>query len=396
MFPEILTADDTKNINSEERDLHSVIGRDSNNQSYVVLNIFNPSAAQWAFTWGNQIAFPFLHPGSGRNRVCKYVTDADRQLVNSIDSVTGPGPEPYSMLKAKHGGCVWHCLDRDCTSDEKFKSTIAMAKDVSILARAEVDTIIRWMWYFARNYETEEEVKLASKLLIRYLSDDQSKHICEIDESLRKKLREFCVKTFFRRRKKLFDAYFPGMTMGLTTSSMSESYHSATKKAVDGTRPNMDLHESARTLNKNENRRNALKGKRAAHDATSTYGKSEDRKNKVDQLTSFCNEKLGEQHRHKDKYLMHRHSHFVFMVKRDYKEYDPASEEDVDHWTARCQSLLENVKDCKVGAGKREKKIIDDIIKKRLGAKKGDINQYHELFLHVAGYGWLVLSTHAS
>ena len=58
MFPEILTADDTKNINSEERDLHSVIGQDSNNQLYVVLNIFNPSAAQWAFTWGNQIAFP--------------------------------------------------------------------------------------------------------------------------------------------------------------------------------------------------------------------------------------------------------------------------------------------------------------------------------------------------
>ena len=153
---------------------------------YVVLNIFNPSAAQWAFTWGNQIAFPFLHPGSGRNRVCKYVTDADRQLVNSIDSVTGLGPESYAMLKAKHGGCIWHCLDRDCTNDEKIKSTIAMAKDASILARAEVDTIIRWMWYFARNYETEEEVKLASKLLVRYLSDDQSAHICEINELLRK------------------------------------------------------------------------------------------------------------------------------------------------------------------------------------------------------------------
>ena len=62
-----------------------------------------------------------------------------------------------------------------------------MAKDASILARAEVDAIIRWMWYFARNYETEEEVKLASKLLVCYLSDDQSEHICKIDELLRKK-----------------------------------------------------------------------------------------------------------------------------------------------------------------------------------------------------------------
>ena len=74
------------------------------------------------------------------------------------------------------------------------------------------------------------------------------------------------------------------------------------------------------------------------------------------------------------------------MVKRDYKEYDLTSEEDVDHYTARCQAILDNAKDCKVGAGKREKKIIDDIIKKRLGAKKGNIKQYQEIFLHVAGY----------
>ena len=115
-----------------------------------------------------------------------------------------------------------------------------MAKDASILARAEVDAIIRWMWYFARNYETEEEVKLASKLLVRYLSDDQSAHICEINELLRKKLCEFCIKTFFHRGRKLFDACFSGMTMGLITSSVSEVYHRATKKAFDGTRPNME------------------------------------------------------------------------------------------------------------------------------------------------------------
>ena len=76
----------------------------------------------------------------------------------------------------------------------------------------------------------------------------------------------------------------------------------------------------------------------------------------------------------------------MFMVKRDYKEYDPTSEEDVDHYTARCQAILDNAKDCKVGAGKREKKIIDDIIKKRLGAKKGNIKQYQEIILHVARY----------
>ena len=76
----------------------------------------------------------------------------------------------------------------------------------------------------------------------------------------------------------------------------------------------MDLHDSATALTQNENRRNALKGKRAApHDATSTYGKSEDRKNKIDQLTSFCNDELRDQYDHKDKYLQHRWSHYVHV-----------------------------------------------------------------------------------
>ena len=52
------------------------------------------------------------------------------------------------------------------------------------------------------------------------------------------------------------------------------------------------------------------------------------------------------------------------MVKREYKEYDPTSKEDVDHLTARCQAFLDNAKDCKVGASKREEKLLMKLSRK--------------------------------
>ena len=61
--------------------------------------------------------------------------------------------------------------------------------------------------------------------------------------------------------------------MGLVTSPISKIYYCATKKTVDGPRPNMGLNEAAIALNHCENRRNALKSKRVAYDATSNYGK---------------------------------------------------------------------------------------------------------------------------
>ena len=51
MFPESFGEDDTTETNNEERDLHTIIGKDHNNQIYSVLNCFMPCLAQWAFSW---------------------------------------------------------------------------------------------------------------------------------------------------------------------------------------------------------------------------------------------------------------------------------------------------------------------------------------------------------
>ena len=46
---------------------------------------------------------------------------------------------------------VWHKYKRNLTSHPEYKSIIAAAKNRSILTRAKIDMLLRWLWYFARH-----------------------------------------------------------------------------------------------------------------------------------------------------------------------------------------------------------------------------------------------------
>ena len=72
MYPEAIGADNTGDTNSEERQLHTIVGKDGNNQLFVVLNCVMPSEAHWAFSWINRVAAPHLHLGTALSRTCNY------------------------------------------------------------------------------------------------------------------------------------------------------------------------------------------------------------------------------------------------------------------------------------------------------------------------------------
>ena len=78
MFPEAVGEDDTAKTNNEERDLHTVIGKDHNNEIYSILSSFMPCLGKGAFSWVEKVAVPYIHPGTALSRVKKIVTDADR------------------------------------------------------------------------------------------------------------------------------------------------------------------------------------------------------------------------------------------------------------------------------------------------------------------------------
>ena len=69
------------------------------------------------------------------------------------------------MPNAQGGLCSFHKIDRNCISHPKYKSMIAAKKSTSIMARAEVDILLRWMWLFTKHYELEEKIRLSKYLL---------------------------------------------------------------------------------------------------------------------------------------------------------------------------------------------------------------------------------------
>ena len=62
----------------------------------------------------------------------------------------------------------------------------------------------------------------------------------------------------------LFDSCFYRMTMEEVTTSISESYHRATKRVAGGPRPFHDLGEAAERINNRSQKTNQAKEKRAA------------------------------------------------------------------------------------------------------------------------------------
>ena len=386
MFPEAIGEDGTCGTNREERDLHTVIGKDQNNKIFAVLSCFMPCRGQWAFSWIEKVAMPYIHPGTALARVQKIVTDADPQMTRAIEAIAGGnGATECSIYPAaSHGLCVWHVLDRNFKNHAKYKALFAAAKDKSVFARAEIDAILRWMWYFARIYETKGEIKVASAFLLQYLSEPQDSHFAVHDEEFRRKIKEFVSTKYLEKGQKLFDAHFPGMTLGLVTSSNNESYHRAVKEAEDGPRPCDGLDEARELLDTLEARRNTLKSQRTAFDVMATMAKKSDRKYRVNKLSDYCNKELIGQHGHGAINLLYRFEKDGFYVKRDYNDCFCADDSDLKELAIYCDGILDELEDLKVGVDSREKKALREIEEKLLGAGHGSLPEYKKIFLYVA------------
>ena len=70
-----------------------------------------------------------------------------------------------------------------------------------------------------------------------------------LDAEFRGKLQEFITKPYREHGLKLFDAYFPGITLSFVTTGITESYNRSTKHHINGHRIMHDLAESAGIVN---------------------------------------------------------------------------------------------------------------------------------------------------
>jgi len=380
MFPEFLSGDDTEGVNVEERPLNTWCGKDSNNQVFPVLHTFLPSTAQWAKTFVCRSA-KLLLPGNGLSRVIKFNTDANKEETRAIGNSLARGKmkkmysavsrkdevvlPTYTKLKnafssvlsmmtfpdetkvfenAMQAWCAFHKINRNFTHDSKYKSVLDGERSKNILNRIEIDIVVRWLWYFIKNYKTMEEVELSAFLMEYYMTEvDQTDHIAILKEDTRRKIMEFLCKSFFVHSEMLFESNFDGMTMEEVTTSIIEAWHRATKRVEGGPRPNHDLGFSMEKIKTRTDKNTTSKAKRAAFDATAKPSKQEDRLKFDTGLTDFCNRHLFNSFKRSTKNEIFRVNENTWWVKRNHALYPTTVEDDLGKAHAHCQSLLDTM-----------------------------------------------------
>ncbi len=195
MYPESITGDDTESTNNEQRPLFVKCSQDGNNQVYDVMNAFLPSKATWSYAFVYRHAMPYLHPGTGIDRINKIVTDACKQETRAIDGIVGKvcgtkvseDQRPFHLgskyAEAEHGHCCWHLKNRNFTNHPDYKALLAGERTQNVQCRIEIDVLNRWLWYIMTYCETQTEVSFMFLCLIFYLSEtDQSDHFGQLSE----------------------------------------------------------------------------------------------------------------------------------------------------------------------------------------------------------------------
>ena len=364
MFPEFMGGDDTEDTNSEKRPLYTLCGKDNMNQVFGHTWAFMPSKSTWVYSWIFSNALPLLHPGTALNRVEQFIMDACPHETRAAEGVCGYGRkqlqtnESIAALAVCGGGikvsrtlpnahlrhCGWHKINRNLTEDSNYKSKFTAARKSSVNASIEVDAFVKWLWYFIKYYESQEEVDLSMELLGHYLNEDQKDHYGALPEDLRSELRDFITKKYQYNSTKLFEASFLGlMTMGNCTSSVNESEHHAYKTHSQGPRPQHDVAESAKRIKNINQAKEIRKSKKIAADIQSTHGKAKDREERDSRLTEYCNDHLLKEYNEAAKYCCHRATDDTFYVKRMYYEHDKTPDEDLELSQTICDMLLKQM-----------------------------------------------------
>lgn len=251
----------------------------------------------------------------------------------------------------------------------------------------------RWLWYFIKNYESNEEVDCCKHLMEIYLNDEmQSSHIGQIDEDDRKIICEFVTKSFNSNQRKLFGAEFvDSMNIGNATTGASEGYHSGIKKSHLGSNANDPMHVTAEKLVKLSGSKEVEKSQRAAYDSNATYGKAKDRKGTVQQFSTFCNNKISSESESSADFFQFRADENTFFIKQNYDKVDMDAAEELGISVEEYNAIL--CKDESAAAVTKEVELseedtmkIETLREKVLGKGNGTTPDYAQILLESMKY----------
>ena len=248
------------------------------------------------------------------------MTDEDPQEYGAFRDLCGPGAGKV-FIGSSHRLCGFHKLNRNLTNHHNFKGSIAALRNTNVSGGIEFDMIIKWLWSFLKELETEEEANLSMHFFHEYMEEEEKFHAGQMGESLRDKLKIWVSTKFQPQRNKLF-AYVYMSVMGFegTTSSVNEAENRSLKWSHAGPRPCDSLDSSHARIEALSARRDRTKDRQSAVNMGSIPGHPKGRKLIVPELTQYCSELLYKQHSQKDFYTHYMLSPTIFYVRRLYEE----------------------------------------------------------------------------
>ena len=144
----------------------------------------------------------------------------------------------------------------------------------------------------------------------------------------------------------LFEALRDGMTLGNCTTGVNEAFHKVIKTAPHGPKVNMDIAESAMSINELTKTSSIAKSKKVAHEISSKPGKKVDHGDCVEELSFYSSDCLKNNFLSSVHYERFHYTLDEWFVKRSHRS-DSTPQQELELPLHVCQALFDDLSDGK-------------------------------------------------
>jgi len=230
-FPFVLGMDETDRTNCEERPLFCMVGLDSDNKIFPVLNILMPSRARWAYDFIYNEAIPYLLPESVRRNAQILLTDQGKELVHMLTASVGDGK---TFPNAVHRLCAWHIVNRNYHMEVIKK--VPKTGGQKHVDNKFISDVEYWMYSFCTSIESVQHEKEHLHQLYLFIRNSRvTPSVKEFTEKFVKLTLEYVLD------KIVFYKFMYKIGGHVKVTSFVESYNATLHGSATGPRPNHTL-----------------------------------------------------------------------------------------------------------------------------------------------------------
>lgn len=295
MFPEVTCTDITEKTTSENRPLILDASSDSENANFTSTFAYLPSKARWVFDWYTSVAKPTLHSRRTITGNQLNLTDEDPNEYGAFMSHSG---DNAIYCNAHSRFCAWHKVNRNLR--KKLSSSL---EKLGPIGKAEFIAVEKWLYSITENVESVEELDESMRLLNVFLDEPERTVRGHMSPAVVAHVKSFVTEKFKPKLMFLAKCHFMHIrSLGVRTTSISESENSAYKRSSIGPKPCQSLDVSQKSVSRVSELRNRQKLTSVAASVDSQPSHEADRERFISGLTRYANDDVIDQFEEQDHY----------------------------------------------------------------------------------------------